>query len=523
MPTYRRAEPENKDPYRAQPLPVGRPVAVYYRQSSEAQIGNISTTLQTVDMVEHLVRLGWAPESVIMIDMDAGISGMKTIEERPGMSRLFDMIEHQAIGAVAAQDVDRFFRDLTQIQTNIFIDACRRNNVLVLTPTMVYDFGHATQGRYHMQMFREQAQRAADYLEFHIKGRLVKSRQWRQQRGMWTGRPMAPGYVVDLRATLPDGSANANHRKYVPFEPYAAVIRQYFELFRQYNGVGVHTGRHIQEHGPFFPEVTPEMVPEGFKFYSKLQHRSAITGKWCPASASLRHFLTNVVYIGHWVHRDVIVQWDNHEPIVPLDLFMYAFNRLSKTDFFGDPNPDYQPHRQYKRQPKATRREPYPTYAGLIFSDDMPHKPHQRLAAVWNNHSETYQYCFYEAGGRSNIWNIRAHFLDPVVDYMLLDRLQATTLDEHLWQEALRDVRSGNRGEVQRLEQAIQQEKREQSNVLAALGHLSNPDLTRRSRRQLIYHKVWTVLLARMPPCGRLPPVGRKTDYLPRGVGGGER
>src|SRR5688572_13452518 len=93
-----------KDPYRAQPLPTNRPVAVYYRQSSEAQIGNISTTLQTVDMVEHLVALGWFPTNVIMIDMDAGISGMKTIQERPGMSQLYQMIEQREIGAVAAQD-----------------------------------------------------------------------------------------------------------------------------------------------------------------------------------------------------------------------------------------------------------------------------------------------------------------------------------------------------------------------------------------------------------------------------------
>ena len=33
-------------------------------------------------------------------------------------------------GLVAAQDVDRFFRDLTQIETNIFIDACRRNKAV---------------------------------------------------------------------------------------------------------------------------------------------------------------------------------------------------------------------------------------------------------------------------------------------------------------------------------------------------------------------------------------------------------
>jgi DNA invertase Pin-like site-specific DNA recombinase len=178
MRTYKRPDPVPQDPYKAQPLPVDKSIAVYYRQSTEGQIGNISTTLQTVDMVEHLERLGWMQERILMIDMDAGVSGQKKIRERIGMSMLYDLIEAGQVGAVAAQDVDRFFRDVTQIETNIFIDACKRNNVLVLTPTMIYDFAHLTQGRYHMSMFRERAQQAADYLEYHIRGRLVRSRRW---------------------------------------------------------------------------------------------------------------------------------------------------------------------------------------------------------------------------------------------------------------------------------------------------------------------------------------------------------
>jgi DNA invertase Pin-like site-specific DNA recombinase len=144
--TLKRPETASIDPYKAQPLPLGKPVSVYYRQSSEGQIGNISTTLQTVDMVEHLIKQGWQREQIHMIDMDAGISGQKKINERPGMSMLYRQIENAEIGLVAAQVVDRFFRDITQIETNIFIDACKRNNVQVLTPTMVFDFAHPTQG-----------------------------------------------------------------------------------------------------------------------------------------------------------------------------------------------------------------------------------------------------------------------------------------------------------------------------------------------------------------------------------------
>jgi len=222
--SLKRQEPAPDDPYRAQPLPLDRLIAVYYRQSSEGQIGNVSTTLQTVDMVVHLKHLGWLEELIKMIDMDAGVSGTKKMHERKGMSELWRLIENALVGAVAAQDVDRFFRDMTQIEPNLFIDACKRNNILVLTPTMVYDFGHPTQGRYHMQQFRDEAQRAADYLEYQIKGRLVRARHYRSEHGLWAGRKIAPGFMVDTRLKLPDGEVNPNWRKYVPFEPWAAVV-----------------------------------------------------------------------------------------------------------------------------------------------------------------------------------------------------------------------------------------------------------------------------------------------------------
>lgn len=104
MPRYRKPERNAINPYKAQPLPLGRPVAVYYRQSTEGQIGNISTTLQTVDMVEHLMNQGWQHDQIIVIDMDGSISGTKKIKERPGMSYLYDLIEENAIGLVASQD-----------------------------------------------------------------------------------------------------------------------------------------------------------------------------------------------------------------------------------------------------------------------------------------------------------------------------------------------------------------------------------------------------------------------------------
>ncbi|MEQ8674204.1 MAG: recombinase family protein [Aggregatilineales bacterium] len=478
--TLKRPETASIDPYKAQPLPLGKPVSVYYRQSSEGQIGNISTTLQTVDMVEHLMAQGWQREQINMIDMDAGISGQKKISERPGMSLLYRQIENGEIGLVAAQDVDRFFRDLTQIETNIFIDACKRNNVQVLTPSFVYDFAHPTQGRYHMQMFRDHAQRAADFIEYHVRGRLVKSRHWRKERGMWAGRKITPGFMVDMRETLPDGSRNPDWRKYHRFDLYADIVLAYFELFHANEGNLKQTWDQIEAEGPYFPDLTEDMIPAGFKTTDHLKRRSRITGYLTPSISGLQHMLINVAYIGHWIHQQVIVQWHNHEAIIPNDLFMYAYNRISPVDFYGEPNPHYVPYRPWIRHNKADRSEAPPTYSNLLYSNDLEHAPNHRLATVWNTGAKKYQYQLYDYR-RSNVWNIKTYIVDEIVDRMLLERLKATTIDEDVWQTALTSIDHGDHAEVRRLEVAIKQAQSSKDNIINSLTTLSHPEMVERA------------------------------------------
>lgn len=478
--TLKRPETASIDPYKAQPLPLGKPVSVYYRQSSEGQIGNISTTLQTVDMVEHLMDQGWQREQINMIDMDAGISGQKKISERPGMSLLYQQIENSEIGLVAAQDVDRFFRDLTQIETNIFIDACKRNNVQVLTPSFVYDFAHPTQGRYHMQMFRDHAQRAADFIEYHVRGRLVKSRDWRKERGMWAGRKITPGFMVDMRETLPDGRRNPDWRKYRRFDLYADVVLTYFEMFHANEGNLKQTWNQIEAEGPYFPNITPDMIPAGFKTTDHLKRHSHITGNLTPSLSGLQHMLINVAYIGHWIHQQVIVQWHNHEAIIPNDLFMYAYNRISPVDFYGKPNPEYVPYRPWVRHNKADRSQPSPTYANLLYSDDIPDHPHHRIAAIWSQGNGNYKYQLYHTY-RSNVWNINASIVDGIVDKLLLERLKATTIDEDVWQTAIASIDRGNHADVRRLETAIKQAKTSKDNIINSLTTLSHSEMVERA------------------------------------------
>jgi hypothetical protein len=474
MPRYRKPESSKIDPYKAQPLPLGRPVAVYYRQSSEGQIGNVSTTLQTVDMVDHLMKQGWQRDQIVMIDMDAGISGTKKIQERPGMAYLYELIEASEIGLCAAQDVDRFFRDMVQIETNIFIDACRRHNVQVLTPTFVYDFAHPTQGRYHMQMFRDQAQRAADYLEFHIKGKLWKSREYLNLQGQWTGTPVALGFMVDLRTHLPTGERNPNCRKYVRFDRYADVVLAYFKLFKQFNGNLKKMWEHIERRGPFIPEFAENSVPEGFYFHTNIRKRSRFTGKLMLSRYALGQLLTNAVYIGHWAHCGIIVED-----------FLYTFNKLSPVDFNGDTNPEYTPQRPWTRHDKASRPVPPPTYTGAVFSSDVPDHSPRRLLSHWDHERQVYIYALYSVEMKK-LWAITADLVDEVVDRMLLERLRATTIDEAAWEKAVSNATQNTYVEVRRIENSIRNAENAQRSIIENLKSVAYPELVKQLEESYI-------------------------------------
>jgi hypothetical protein len=308
------------------------------------------------------------------------------------MSMLYDLIEDNTIGLVAAQDVDRFFRDLTMIQTNIFLDACKRKNVQVMTPHMVYDFNHPTMGAYYMKLFRDDAQRAADFLEYHIKGRLRKSREYLVDQGKWAGRTIPLGFMVDMRRKLEDGLANPNWRHFTACEPIADIVRKYYQMYIEHGFNFKQTWETIEVHGPFIPENLEEFVPDGFRIGSTIRNRSRITGQLMPSRSGLRHTFVNAVYIGHWVQRRVIIKWYNHEAIIDEDIFMRAFNSLSDVTLKGEHNEKYFAQRTFVRR-SCERPDERPLFAGYVVSDQPNEHDLTYFSSGWFHYSTLATFC----------------------------------------------------------------------------------------------------------------------------------
>lgn len=415
-------------------LPLDRLVANYYRQSTDEQVGNISTTIQTVDMPVYLQRLGWDQSKIRMIDMDEGVSGTTRIDEREGMRLLFDLITSDQLGAVACKDEDRLFRDVTQIQVNIFIEACRAHKVLVITPSMIYDFAHPTYGSFHMRQFRFKSEMAADYIKTVILGLLDGARKRLALNGRWANAPMPVGFMVDMRKTLPGGIPNENYRKFAVFEPYAEVVREYFRIFLAHSGKLNDTLRQIWQNGPYFPDPNIYGPPDGYKVFYKIRKNKH---GWCfETKPSLAQMLTNACYIGHWVVKNTVVHWHNHPPIMDEAIFYRAFNYLSSVDLDGTRNQHYRPNRTHAKSTKEEdRQESRPLCSGLMAS--LWEGEWKSVGTHWDGKDKHYNYAFYANDPfTTTIWHKRASYVDKAVTLLLLEKLQLT-FDYESWSQAL--------------------------------------------------------------------------------------
>jgi len=479
------------------PLPTEEPIAVYYRQSTEGQVGNISTTIQTVDMVEYLKARGWAEDKVIMLDMDAGISGKTKIDERPGMKILFDLITRSKIKAVACQDEDRLFRDVTQIQVNIFIEACRAANVLVITPSMIYDFSNELTGVFHARQFRFKSEMAAEYLTSVVMGKLNRAKQHLIFEGRWAGGLTPVGYMVDMRRTLPDGSKNENWRRYTSFEPYAEVVNEYFKLFLSFGGNLRATVRYIHAHGPYYPDPQTCLPPTGFMVdYRRLQRYSV---GFCPTRSGLQEMFAHAAYIGHWMYKGSIVRWNNHQAIVPLKNFMRAFNYLSAVALDGQENKHYHPYRENAR-PSRDEKRPMerPLYAGMVVS---------QFEGQWKNvgvkySRKHYEYVLYSTAETDTyIWSRKAAPLDSAITKFVREKLQAT-FDSKVWEKMLAKLEPSHREERRSKEAQIAALERVMENQISSIDGLSNFDMIKgvqaRYEEAQTEHRRLTSELARM-------------------------
>jgi hypothetical protein len=404
------------------------------------------------------------------------------------MRRLFDLMLTGKIGAVAVQAEDRLFRDETQIQVNVFINACVKKDVRVITPYFKYNFADKHEGPYHRLLFRMRAEQAADFLNSYVRGRLYAAKERMLMQGMWMGGNINLGYMVDDRKVLPGDIPNPNWRKYQPFEPVARVVQKIFETFVMLGGNQRGTLRYLHEHGPHFPDFdNPGLlrkVPPGFSWAKPMRMKKR-GGIYMVGAVSLQNMLTNAVYLGHWVFKDRIVQWNNHPAIIPEDLFYQAFNYLSDHNIDGTPNENYAPRLGRRHTTKKRKHDAYePCYVGLVGS--YREGEWRNATASWRKSMKTYAYtCSYTtvADTMKYMWSRRADYFDHVIDEMLHAKLRAT-FDPDVWDDVLSATGEDFEAEERMLQHQLTAVEQKLTNLLDNFGYVQSKSLLQSLERK---------------------------------------
>lgn len=200
------------------------------------------------------------------------VSG-ETIEDRPEMKKILQLIESPRIKAILVVEVQRLSRgDLED--AGRLIKLLRYTNTLVITPQKTYDL----RDDYDRDFFERELKRGNEFLEY-TKKIMNRGRLQSVQQGNFIGSIAPYGYEKD---TVIDGKRKCPTLKIK--EDEANVVRMIFDMYVNKNMGRTNIASHLDSLG-----ITP---PKG-EFWS---------------ASSLKDLLTNIHYIGKvkWNFRKTV-------------------------------------------------------------------------------------------------------------------------------------------------------------------------------------------------------------------------
>lgn len=197
------------------PKHLGRRAIVYLRQSTLRQVvEHGESTARQYALAERAHALGWARDSVEIIDEDLGQSGTTT-EARAGFRRLAEEVGKGQIGALFALEVSRFAR--SSADWHHLLDLCGWGDVLIVDEQGVFD-----------------PQDPNDRLLLGLKGQMSEAEKYWMRLRMH-GAKLSRARRGELRLVPPTGYVwddVAGQLAFDPDEQVRAAIRLVFERFR---------------------------------------------------------------------------------------------------------------------------------------------------------------------------------------------------------------------------------------------------------------------------------------------------
>jgi DNA invertase Pin-like site-specific DNA recombinase len=109
-----------------------RLAVIYLRQSSPRQVReNFRSTERQYALCEEAARLGWAPQQVLTVDADLGVSGrFSDTQARGAFKDLVARVCLGEVGAIFGLEVSRLARSSAEIQR--LLEYCALTDTLVI-------------------------------------------------------------------------------------------------------------------------------------------------------------------------------------------------------------------------------------------------------------------------------------------------------------------------------------------------------------------------------------------------------
>jgi DNA invertase Pin-like site-specific DNA recombinase len=160
-------------------------VAIYLRVSTTKQ----DTENQRRELEAVAKRSGW---QIVQVYRDAGISGAKGRDKRPGLDAMMKAVNAKEVEMVAAWSVDRLGRSLTDLLS--ILQGLREKGVDLFLHQQGLDTS-TTAGRAMFQMLGVFAEFERGIIRERINAGLARARE----RGIKLGRPTVPA-AIEKRA-----------------------------------------------------------------------------------------------------------------------------------------------------------------------------------------------------------------------------------------------------------------------------------------------------------------------------------
>jgi DNA invertase Pin-like site-specific DNA recombinase len=258
-------------------------------------------------LLAYAQKLGWEKDT-IRIFLDS--PGRSRTGVQPALDKLLQAIIQDQIKAILVESATELFRNVTA--ANTFLHHCHEHGVMMLTPYDRYDLSDARD----VALFQIRYEPREAFLNF-ARTRFQRAKEAAALRGLYDGRPILPGFIVDRRRFM-NGEENPTYKKLIPYEPHATIIRTTFCLYVEYRG----DIEKMHAHAPVqFPDFDEHVDPVS---RAKTMLLKGPEGYILPLEA-LWHLLRNPnpTYIGTWVYKGQMLV-HNHIPIVPDDIFRQA-------------------------------------------------------------------------------------------------------------------------------------------------------------------------------------------------------